>query len=119
MKVSELTGEQLAYWVAKAQGWVEEVIDQTVAWVDHKTDEILYSNWRGDDYRPDKDGKQAKKVALWGIEKWGNHTMFMTTLGFAAEDESTDTHNIDDDMAEPVCRSVVFLTYGEEVPNDQ
>lgn len=59
-KVSELTGEELSYWVAKAQGW--QVLDEHNWFRPSYESGILkawYLQYTVSNYRPDKDQKQA------------------------------------------------------------
>ena len=114
MKVSELTGEQLSYWVAKAQGWS----------LDTEHGDWLYygSAIIGREfYRPHQDSAQAfELIEKFGIEvkpiqsrmdgSWYAHCKYY--------DNYRNNSRVGSTPQEAICRAVVASVYGEEVSDD-
>ena len=133
MKTNELTGEQLSYWVAKAQGWS----------LDTEYDDWLYygSAIIGCEfYRPDQDPAQAFEL----IEKFGLHInsmpidlvpnptrfIFYVTsqsrevitkeygYGIPADKVGENVSFTSKDLKTTICRAVVASVYGQEVSDE-
>ena len=110
MKVSELTGEQLDYWTAKAQGWVaDKDIDGDIHWRD-ATGHIRYWGW---DYTPDRNKAQAfELIEAFEIDLGPFHSkQWIASLWSGNEEYSM----IGVTPQEAICRAVVASVYGEGV----
>ena len=114
MKINELTGEQLSYWVAKAQGWrpsnkPQGITTNVMFWVDTNSQEVAIVN----NYRPDQDKTQAFEL----IEKFKltvePSNMDAWWAYYLKGDELEAQRGSTLEVA--ICRAVVASVYGEEV----
>ena len=121
MKVSELIGEQLSYWVAKAQGWKTQQGGYMAGlnWVNEPpycVDEN--GDFKSAKYRPDQDSAQAfELIEKFGIEvkpiqsrmdgSWYAHCKYY--------DNYRNNSRVGSTPQEAICRAVVASVYGEEV----
>lgn len=107
MKVCDLQGAALDYWVARAQNWRQDIlpVTQAAAWFDERgrfTDVVK-------DYRPSEDwaigGPLIEKYCLTPQYRdyggWRVDTLLTTSLG--------------DTPLQAICRAVVRAAFGDEV----
>ncbi len=105
MKISELKGTELDYWVAKAQGWK---LDCCGRWM------------HGDQYRIEKayytpttnDAQAFKLIDLYEVE------LYLRADGREAYITGPNKIWFGRDARTAVCRAVVASEFGEEVSDD-
>ena len=109
MKTSELTGDKLDYWVAKAQGWnLDTEYDDRCNQYTALTGRRFYT--------PSTNWQQCGEL----IEKFEadlgpfHSQQWIACVWSGSEEFSMDGIT----PQEAICRAVVASVYGEEVPND-
>lgn len=118
MKTSELTGDKLDYWVAKAQGWVHRVTTEHMA--KRGFDEPFY--WRipskgfCSQYHPSANWQQCGEL----IEKFDIELVYHPrSSGFRSRSGISGPFFHGSTPQEAICRAVVASVYGEEVNDEQ
>lgn len=111
MKITDLSNEQINYWVAKAQGWKHSAGYWRYDYETQKTGkEIVYKN-----YHPSTNWQQAGelvekfKLELWCLgDNWKAGTVTLTDGVVAKADTPRKA----------ICMAVIASVYGDEV-NDE
>lgn len=103
IKTSTLTGEKLAYWTARAQGFVKEYCNDEWWWKNNNR-EIVCSYYRPDIYAGQAmELQKAFKIGTSYNEDTG--TWFANALMLTEHE----------DIEVSICRAVVASKFGEEV----
>lgn len=118
MLVSELTGNDLNHWVAKARGWElvpaqnndGEILPWNV-WLDFN-DKFIGHEY---EYEPDTNWQQCGEL----IEKFKVTIWPTCRREWVANTWKRNHPNSGSTSQEAICRAVVASVYGEEVPNEQ
>lgn len=114
MKVSELTGDKLDYWVAKAQGWDKSFnkLGLYAVWVTEYGDEPIHH------YKPTTNWQQCGEL----IEKFNLNLLRLDDgwkSGYVYSYADKDVMFAKGSTPqEAICRAVVASIYGEEVSDD-
>jgi len=127
MKVSELTGPELDYWVAKANSHEGGVLKGGFYF--YTWDDWLLFNKGSKPYRPSEDWSQGGPLIekyVHRIIKWDyppeieyDYSEFWEVgINYNAENDRCEFVQTGHTLLTAVCRCIVASVYGEEVPDE-